>query len=1139
MDVSSFVAKWSRSSAAEHSNSQSFLNDLCDLLGVERPSPATGDPKLDHYVFEKPVLLAKEDNASVGHVDLFKEGHFVLEAKQGSNIGTKRLGTARRDTPAWNIAMKDAYGQALGYAKTLDDPPPFIVTIDIGHCFDLYAAFDGSWDHRAFPNAKTNRIFLKTLLDEEAGPKHLATLRAVFTDPLSLDPSHIAVKVTREVAAHLAELARVLEEAGHPPERIAKFLMRCIFTMFAEDVGLLPNGLFAKLIKEHWLPNPPAFPGGVRSLWKTMNEGGDYFVGKLLQFNGGLFKDPDALPLTADQLLRLQEAAECQWAEVEPAIFGTLLERALDPHERHALGAHYTPRAYVERLVRPTIEEPMRAEWDVVRAEVRQLVEAGKEEQAKKAVRAFYDKLTHTRVLDPACGTGNFLYVTLDLFKRLEAEVVALLGELEESQVLGEAAGYGVTPQQFLGIEVKPWAKEIAELVLWIGYLQWHFRTHGRVNPPEPVLRDYGNIELRDAVLAYDREELVRDEAGRPASRWDGRTHKKSPVTGEDVPDEGARVPVYRYIDPSQAEWPKADFIIGNPPYLGKLKIHAALGDGYVSALRVAYEGEVPEASDYVMYWWHRAAAEVASGRARRFGLVTTNSITQAFNRQVVANALAGPVRLVYALPDHPWVDDGAAIRVAMTVGTSEPDARCVRATETDLADEEDDAPRVRVREQPVSRLNPDLSYGVDVSKAGRLTAAQGLSHVGVGLHGKGFALSADQGESLLRAAKQARIPHPDKYIRPTLNGRDVAQHVRGGYFVDLYGLSEAEARTLGPIYQWVLERVKPEREQNRREGRRKKWWLFGENAPNMRSAVAGLTRFIGTTLSARHRVFQFISADVLPDQTIVVVALDDAYALGVLSSRIHLCWAAAAGGRLGVGNDLRYLKATCFDAFPFPECDADKQARVRELGESLDAHRKRQQRLFPDLTVTGMYNVLAKLRAGEALTSADKAIHEHGLVSVLRELHDEVDEAVLRAYGWPRDLSDEQVLERLVALNAQRIAEEGRGEVHWLRPEFQNPDGTRRATQVALVDDEAAPAEVAAPGAAAWPTKLPDRIAAVRAALAVGASLTTVEVAKKFKRARRADVEEVLQTLAALGLAVSFTTSGARRWRAAGRRAA
>jgi len=352
---------------------------------------------------------------------------------------------------------------------------------------------------------------------------------------------------------------------------------------------LLPGEIFTRELKEHWVRLPKSFPGGLETLWRAMNDGAVFgFFGKLLHFNGGLFMQPTALPLAKDDLEVLLEAANCTWAKVEPAIFGTLLEQALDEKERHALGAHFTPRAYVERLVRPTLEEPLRADWDQVQKRVEQLVLANNIAAAKNAVRAFMKDLSEARVLDPACGTGNFLYVALDVMKRLEDEAFSLLLALEKGQAELCLDASEVTPRQFLGIEINDRAKEIAELVLWIGYLQWHFRSkHRGGKPREPVLKDYKNIECRDAVLAYDSQELARDEqTGKPLTRWDGETMKNHPVTGELVPDERFTVPVYDFTRPEQAKWPAATFILGTPPFVGNKRMRALLGSEYVDALR-------------------------------------------------------------------------------------------------------------------------------------------------------------------------------------------------------------------------------------------------------------------------------------------------------------------------------------------------------------------------------------------------------------------------------------------------------------------------------------------------------------------------------------------------------------------------
>jgi len=1136
IDIETFTAKWSASGAAERANKDAFLLDLCDLLGVPRPDPATGDPERNRYTFERDALIVDEgEKRSIGKMDLYKEACFVLEAKQGSDEGSKKVGSARRHTGSWIIAMQSAEGQARNYARSLPAPPPFLVVCDIGHCFDLFAAFDGSTAYRPFPDPQHNRIFLADL------GKHLDLFRALFTDPLSLDPARRSAAVTREVATHLATLAKELHAAKHDPEQVARFLMRCLFTMFAEDVGLLPERLFTEHLEKEWIPHPDTFAADVESLWQGMNRGGYIFgIGQLLRFNGGLFAAPSGLLLTKAHLTLLLEAAKCNWADVEPAIFGTLLERALDPVERHQLGAHFTPRAYVERLVKPTIEEPMRDDWNAVRAEALTILKEGKgEKSVEKAigvVRDFHHRLCHTRVLDPACGSGNFLYVTLDLFKRLEAEVLALLKELGDTTDFLNVEGLSVTPQQFLGIEVKPWAKEIAELVLWIGYLQWHYRTHGKTPPREPVLHDYKNIECRDAVLSWDGElELVCDPGtAKPLTHWDGRTYKKSPVTGEDVPDDSARVPLYRYVNPRKAEWPAAEFVVGNPPFIGNKQLRIALGDGYVEALREAHD-DVPETVDFVLYWWNHACRLAKQGRLRRFGLITTNSITQTFNRDVVRGFIETPPagHLVFAVPNHPWVDsaDGAAVRVAMTVGAPGDGGGvvCRVIGETPI---EDGSSRVLFATF-TGTIHPDLSVGVFAGGSSRLRSNENLCLQGCKLVGSGFVVDPSERRELVVAQ-----PGAERFLPRYITGRDITQIPVERYVIDFFGYDEQQARSEFPAgFQLLLDRVKPERDQNKRDTRRRNWWLFGENAPKLRRVTAGLSRFIGTSEVARHRVFVFLNLPgTLADGSLAAVAVEDPFFLAVLSSRIHVRWAYAAGGRMGVGDDPRYQNGPCFLTFPFPTCSDNLQPRICALGESLDAHRKRQQALHPDLTITGMYNVLTKLRSGEALSAKEKVIHEQGLVSVLKQIHDDLDAAVFDAYGWPHDLMDEQILERLVALNRERAEEEKKGLVRWLRPEFQAPKGTAPATQPTFAGTEDAGEGEAAPAAAeiAWPKKLPAQITTVRDFFrGTNRALLLDEVTRAFKGAKKKDVEAVLDSLTALGLLTVFDSEGSRRWRA------
>jgi hypothetical protein len=937
--VDAFIARWQASAASERSNYALFLVELCDVLGVERPKPATGQPESDEYVFEQPVYFQNPDGStSTGFIDLYRHECFVLETKQGCEakreqtlLGQagvrsprRRRGHGVRGTGTWDAAMLRARGQAEQYAKALPEWPPFLIIVDVGHSIEIYADFAGLGKHYThFPDTSSFRILLRELTNREVRQY----LKTIWLDPLSLDPSRHVAKATREIAARLALLGRSLEKAGNNPERVALFLMRSLFTMFAEDIGLLPKNSYRELLRG-LRGKPQTFAPMMRSLWSNMNRGGfsPELGDDILRFNGGLFENTDAIALDADQLELLINAAEADWSTVEPAIFGTLLERALDEHERARLGAHYTPRAYVERLVLPTIVEPLRADWEAVKAAAVEFADAGDNAGAVVVLRRFHTSLCNITILDPACGTGNFLYVALEHLKRLEGEVLDLLSSLGEMQRL-EGPGLSVDPHQLLGIEANPRAAAITELVLWIGYLQWHFRTRGNAKPAEPILRNFRNIEHRDALLTWQREELVRGPDRRPLIRWDGRTRKPHPVTGEMVPDEDARVEVTRLIGPQAAKWPKADFIIGNPPFIGGKDIRAVQGEGYAAALWNAYR-QMPQSADYVMYWWHRAGQAVSTGRARRFGLITTNSLPQAFNRRVVQAHLedVNGISLVFAIPDHPWVDasDSAAVRIAMTVGArgrDRPGRLLEVRREIPLQDGESD---VEVSER-AGIIHADLRIGANLSRALPLRANEGLCSPGVKLHGAGFIVTPDQAKEL----GLGRVSGLEQLIRPYLNGRDLTGRSRNVMVIDLFGLTETEVRRQFPdAYQWVLERVKPEREQNNRISYRDNWWVFGEPRRELRPALAHLNRYIVTVETAKHRVFMFVDARVLPDNKLVVFGLSDAFGLGVLSSRAHVVWTLSC--RTTLEDRPVYPKSLCFDPFPFPDCSKREQARIR-----------------------------------------------------------------------------------------------------------------------------------------------------------------------------------------------------------------
>ena len=662
--------------------------------------------------------------------------------------------------------MLRARNQAEQYAKALpaaEGWPPFLITVDVGYSIELFADFSGTGKaYVPFPDSLTHRIPLEQLKLQLIRDR----LRAVWLDPLSLDPSRISAIVTRDVAWHLANLARSLEQ-DHPAEAVTPFLMRCIFTFFAQNIHLLPPGSFSRLL-ESLREDLANFKPMLESLWRTMDSGGFSPILRehVLRFNGGLFESVEALPLNRKQFDILCLAAAAEWKDVEPAIFGTLLERALGPRERHALGAHYTPRAYVERLVIPTIVEPLRQDWADVQAAALTLDRAGKNADAIAVLATFRRRLCSLEILDPACGSGNFLYVALEHLKRLEAEVNELLETLGETQQALQETGLTVDPHQLKGLELNPRAAAITDLVLWIGYLQWYFRTWGASTmPPEPVIKRFHNIEHRDALLACDGVEPAIDEQGNARTTWDGVTTKRNPITGEDVPDESARRPVLTYINARPAEWPSADFIVGNPPFLGNWRMRGELGDGYAETLRSVYS-EVPETADYVMYWWHRAAQRVRAGKTRRFGFITTNSLRQTFQRRVLAPHLtdpATPASLVFAIPDHPWVDsaDGAAVRIAMTVaqaGTRE--GRLLRVESEEGGDGEG-AAKVEFSERH-GLIHSDLTIGPNLTTAVPLKANEGLSCTGVKLHGAGFIVTPEKARELGLGS----VPDLDRHIR-------------------------------------------------------------------------------------------------------------------------------------------------------------------------------------------------------------------------------------------------------------------------------------------------------------------------------------------------------------------------------------
>ncbi len=1117
--VAVFIARWrGREGGQERANYALFLIELCDVLDLPRPEPASATSRGNDYVFERVVKKTDRDG-TVSHprIDLYKRSCFILEAKQSRLKGARNEivgqlplptlsapGQGRRGADrSWDVLMVNARQQAEAYVPLLPtghEPPPFVVVCDVGHCFEVYANFrrDGKV-YDQFPDRGSFRIDLDDLRHADVRER----LRLIWTDPLSLDPARHAARVTRAIAERLAAVSKALEAGGHPAEEVAHFLMRCLFTMFAEDVGLLPEAAF-KTVLERCEADTAKFVPMVGQLWEAMDEGGFAYAleARVRKFNGAFFKQRGVLPLGREEIGELRRAAGHDWRDVDPSIFGALLEQALDPRDRRRLGAHYTPRAHVERLVVATVIEPLRSDWLAAYATAERQTAEGRPEEARRTVAAFHDRLCATRVLDPACGTGNFLYVALELMKRLEGEVLEALVALGGQEALSGLEGHTVDPHQFLGMEINPRAAAIAELVLWIGHLQGHLRTRGGL-PGDPVLRAFSNIAVRDAVLESDR-----DPIGVVA---------------------GSAVDAAVYRNPRRPEWPPAEFIVGNPPFMGGKDLRARLGDAHAEALWKA-NGAMNESADLVMYWWdHAAELLTRKGTAlRRFGFVTTNSISQVFQRRVIQRHLSAkrPVAIVMAVPDHPWTKttrDAAAVRIAMTVcaaGEAEGTLREV-AREAGL---DGDAPII-VFDDRVGVINADLTIGTDITAAVRLTANEGLCSPGVKLHGAGFIVTPNEAGHLGLGWREGL----ERHIRPYRNGRDLTSRSRGCMVIDLDGLDAEDVRGVFPeFYHHLLLTVKPERDINNEEYRRTHWWLFGRRNTTMRGFVAGIARYVVTVETAKHRVFQFLDGSVLPDNMLVAVGSSDALHLGVLSSSHHRIWALRAGGWLGVGNDPRYSKSRTFDPFPFPAVNDLQRCRIRAIAEELDAHRKRVLAEHAHLTLTGLYNVLERLRAGAHpgdLDPAGRRSLDDGLVLILKELHDRLDLAVADAYGWPADLSDDEVLSRLVALNAERAAEEARGLVRWLRPDYQVPrfGSTREKAELDLVGGAALTTVAASAGPKPpYPADDGAQTAVVMAALMrASGALDAAGIASRFKQGRRVapKVAAVLLSLYRMGL--------------------
>jgi type II restriction/modification system DNA methylase subunit YeeA len=936
LSVPEFVERWKASSLSERAASQSHFIDLCEVLGQRHPAAA--DQTGDTFTFEKHVSTLEDGK---GFADVWKRGFFGWEYK------------------GKHKSLNLAYAQLVRYQGDLENPP-LLVTCDQER-FEVHTNFTST---RPLVYSFTLSDLLSSTPTANCALPPLEVLRAVFTNPELLRPEAAQVRVTEHVAEEFAKLADSLEQRGVDPEHAAHFLMRLLFCLFADSIDLLPDHLFRQMIGR-----PENFTRKLQQLFAAMaSKGSTFGPHDIHYFNGGLFADDEVFDLTVADLAILKAAAALDWSQIEPAIFGTLFERGLDPGKRSQLGAHHTSREDILLIVEPVVIEPLERRWAAVKKEALALAAASEKERlaeasAKKKGTAYpklrkqlqdtilnwVAELSEIRVLDPACGSGNFLYLALRRMLDLWHEVRVFCAEHGLPTFLEKQ----VHPSQLYGIEVNVYAQELASVVVWIGYLQW-LNQNGIGWPIEPILRRLDNIQHRDAIF-------TRDAKGNAA----------------------------------EPEWPGADFIIGNPPFLGDKKMRGELGDEYVDGLRGLYADRVPGGADLVTFWFERARAEIKEGRTKRAGLIATNSVRMVGNRPVLERILdSGGIFMAWS--DRPWILDGASVRVSIVAF-------------------DDGSQKERTLDgMAVSAIHSDLTASADVVSALPLPENSGVCFLGI-MKGGPFDLSAEQASTFLSAPLNPNGRPNSDVVKRRLIGRDIVQGSQEGWLIDFVDRSEKEAALYELPFEYVKRTVKPVRDKNRDPLMKQNWWLHGRSRPALRERLVGLNRCIVTPEVAKHRVFVWMSTDVVPDHTCHVIARADDYFFGVVHSRLHEVWSLSQGAWMGVGNDPRYSSARTFETFPFP-WPPGKEPRKSPLVENIEmaacelVERRDAWLNPPDAngeelamrTLTNLYNVRP---------------------SWLAEVHRKLDEAVFAAYGWPATLTNTELLERFLQLNHERAA--------------------------------------------------------------------------------------------------------------------
>ena len=900
MHPEQFVAKWRNVSFGEKQASQEMFLDLCAVVG--HPSPVDyGDQQ--RFTFEKWV--------PGGFADAYLEGRFGWEFKGN------------------DAQLTGAFNQLLRYQVYLKTPPLLIVS-----------SFDTIRIRTNFPGLET--VLHEIPVAEVAQVENLQKLRDAFFAPGRFRPDRSVEDVTRETADLFGKIVADMEQGSEDPEKLARYLNQIVFCLYAEDAGLLPSGVFTQIVSQHFR-NPQTFNLAVTGLFNQMAKGGLFGAAEIAYFNGDLFNTVDTVELSGNALLLIGEASKKNWQNIEPSIFGTLFERALDASKRSQLGAHYTSADDIMLVVEPVVMAPLRREWEAAQLEAGNLLSEDNVEAAMARLRAFQQRLFEVEVLDPACGSGNFLYLALRSLLDLEKGVI----DFAAVRGLGELTPT-VRPDQMLGLEINSYAAELARTALWIGYIQWH-HNNGFPYNHSPVLTPLVSIRKTDAILDLSDPE-----------------------------------------DPKEPEWPEAEFIIGNPPFLGGKLLRTNLGDEYVNALFQVYGGRVAGEGDVVCYWFEKAREILASGGAKRTGLLATQGIRGGANRRALQRIKeTGDIFLAWS--DHPWILDGAAVHISI-VGF----------------DDGSEANRV-LDGNTAASINANLTSGADLTTARRLKDNLGIAFMG-DTKGGPFDIPFSVASNLINRPNPDGRKNHDVVLRRA-NGKDITSRPSGTWIIDFgVTLPYTESALYEAPFEYVNTHVRPKREKSR--SKMSDWWIHERPRPEMRKALQSLERYIATPTTAKHRLFTWLTAEILPDHSLIVIARDDDYSFGVLHSQAHEIWARAMGTQLReVESGFRYTPTTCFETFPFPEPTEEQREAIAEAARELNKLREGWLNP-PDMpeaelkkrTLTNLYNARP---------------------TWLQLAHERLDTAVSGAYGWPADLADGEILERLLALNLERADSE------------------------------------------------------------------------------------------------------------------